>query len=149
MTGTEIMRPGEAVLAEFLRSGKGSVVQDPEQAMMDILRRTAAATTVDEVLGQSEATHARDVVGQPLVFRGYKVLESTKQGSGPDFYYVADCVTRDGEELAVTCGAARVMLQLWKLQEMDALPLELVIRELDHDTAGGNRPMWLERPSDF
>lgn len=146
---TEIVRPGEAVLAEFLASAKGSIVQDPEQAMMDILRRTAAATTVDEILGQSEAIHARDVIGQPLVFRGYKVLESTKNGSGPDFYYVADCVNRDGEELAVTCGAARVMLQLYKLQEIGALPLELVIAELDHETAAGNKPMWLERPSEF
>lgn len=149
MTGTEVVRPGEAVLAEFLKGGKGSIVQNPEEAMLDILRRTAAATTVDEVLGQQEATHARDVIGVPLTFRGYKVLESTKQGSGPDFYYVADCVTSDGEELAVTCGAARVMLQLYKLQELDALPLTLVIRELDHDTAGGNRPMWLERPESF
>ena len=149
MTGTDVVKPGDAILAEFLASAKGSVVQDPEQAMMDILRRTAAATTVDEVLGQTEATHARDVIGVPLTFRDFRVQESTYGGSGPDFYYLAECVNRDGEEVVVTCGAPRVMLQLWKLREMEALPLELVIAELDHETANGFRPMWLERPPSF
>lgn len=146
---TDMVKPGDAILAEFLQSGKGSVVSDPQQAMMDILRRTAEATSVDDVLGQSEATHARDVIGVPLVFQSFRVQESTFGGEGPDFYYLADCVNRDGESIVVTCGAPRVMLQLWKLQQMEALPIELVIAELDHDTAAGFRPMWLERPSAF
>lgn len=146
---TDVVKPGDAILAEFLASGKGSVVSDPEQAMMDILRRTAEATTVDDVLGQSEATHARDVIGQTLTFLGFRVQESTYGGSGPDFYYLADCVNAEGEPLVITCGAPRVMLQLWKLQQMDALPIELVIAELDHETAAGFKPMWLERPKSF
>jgi hypothetical protein len=46
--------------------------------------------------------------------------------------------------VTITCGAKNVIAQSWKLNDMGALPLRVLIRQSKRPTAAGNFVMWLE-----
>ena len=143
MSNGEVVKTGDARLAEFLAAGTTVAPIDPEQAAMEIVRRILAANDVESVLRQQEAIHARDVLNEPLKIVGFDVNESTME-SGPAFYMLVRCVDAEGEPFSVTCGAVNVMAQLFRLGELDAFPLDAKIVESAKPTKAGYRPMWLE-----
>lgn len=140
----EVATTREAKLRDFLAAAKSSVVTDPQQAMLDIIGRVLEADTISDVLGQSKATHAKDVLGEPLELHGVRFQESTLNGAGPDFYALLDVVKEDGTKDTITCGAATVMAQAYRLAELGALPLWVKITEAERETSAGFRPMALE-----
>ena len=143
MSETPIIRGDERVAA-FLAAGRDSAVVDPQQAQYDIVRRILASDSIEDVLKQQEAIHARDVLGEALCVTGIRRMESSVGETGPDFYMLIDCVAPDGEPYAVTCGAVNVMAQLHKLEELDAFPLVLQLVEVGRPTKAGYKPMWAE-----
>lgn len=134
----------EARLVEFLAAAQSQEPVDPAQAAMDIVRRILAADSVEDVLKGTPAIHAGDVVGQPLTIVGFTFNESDLKEGGPGFYMLIECVDAQGEPFKVTCGAVNVMAQLWRLGQLDAMPLRAKITEAEKATSRGYRPMWLE-----
>lgn len=146
---SEIVQRNDARVVAFLAAGKDAANVDPERAQLDIVRRILASDSVEDVLVQQEATHARDVLGDVLQIVGIRRQESSVGESGPDFYMLLDCVTEEGEPFAVTCGSINVMAQLHRLEELDAFPLTARIIEVGRPTKNGYKPMWLEGVNPF
>lgn len=131
-------------LAAYVADMEAVQVSDPEEVQRAILNRILTATSLDEVLGRQQIDHARDVLGVPLRVLGVRWMRSDFEGS-VGTYAVIDVVRGDtGEHTAVTCGAAGVMGQLYKVAQFKAFPVDVVLTESDRPTANGYRPMWLE-----
>jgi hypothetical protein len=142
-----VVPASEARIAEFLAAASNQEPVDPAVAAMDIVRRILAADSIEDVLKGTPAIHAADVVNTPLIITGFTFNESDLTESGPGFYMLIDCADSQGEPYKVTCGAVNVMAQLWRLQQLEALPLVAKIVESEKKTKAGYRPMWLEAVS--
>jgi len=140
----DLVERDDSRLAAFLTAAQSAPPVDPEQAMLDIVRRILSAGDAAEVLDQQTGIHARDVLDQPLQIVGFDYNESDFGGTGPQFYMLLRCVDDDGQEFRVTCGAVNVMAQLYRLGELGALPIRAKIVEASKTTAAGFTPMWLE-----
>lgn len=140
----EVVSTTDQRVASFLAAGVNSAVVDPEKAQLDIVRRILASDSIEDVLKQQEAIHAKDVLDECINITGIRYMESDIKDSGPAFYMLVDCVTPNGEPFAVTCGAVNVMAQLHRLNDLDAFPLLATIVEVGKPTKAGYKPMWLE-----
>lgn len=141
---SDVAVPASDQLIEFLSTGKAAVEAfDPQQAALAIVERILHAGSIEDVLKQQEAIHARDVLGQVLHLLGYGVQESDFDGSAK-FYMLLNCVSDDGEPYNVTCGAINVMAQVYKLGQLNAFPIDVRIVENAKPTKAGYKPMWLE-----
>lgn len=144
----EVVSKSDARVLEFMQAGKSSVVVDPQQAQIEILRRILASDSIADVLEQTEAIHAKDVLGEALLIVGTRFQESDFGEAGPDFYMLIDCTTGDGEPFSITCGAVNVMAQLFRLGQLDAFPMLASLVETEKTTKAGYKPMWLAPISD-
>lgn len=146
---TNVALTDEAALERFKDEVLNATVEDPEDIADRITARILAAGSVDEVLRQQTLDKARDWVDVPLEVRGIKFNSSDMEG-GIGAYAVMDAVSvKEGTALQVACGARNVLAQLYKLQQLDAFPVRVVLREAKNQTEGGGRPMWLEAVPDF
>lgn len=142
MTEVAKVRDVAGDLARFMSVAKDVVPIDPQQAALDMVSRILGAGSVDEVLEGSSAIHAVDVLGQNLTIVGVRWNESDL-ADGAGFYALIDCVDNNGEGFAVTCGAITVMAQLFKLDELGALPGTFQLVEAAKPTKSGYKPMSL------
>lgn len=123
---------------------------DPDAVSMEVIARILKADTVDDVLGGTSATHARDYLRQPFTLTEVRFNKSSLSNEGPAFYALLQGADPNGEAVTITCGARNVIAQAWKLRDMEALPIQVIIQESDRPTAAGNRVMWLEKaPTSF
>lgn len=142
---TEVAIPESEVFQRFLAAAdEGQFEQDPAQITIDIIARILDATSVADVLGTSSATHARDYLNTPFVLTGVRFNKSTFEDGGPSFYALLEGADDNGEKQVITCGARNVIAQAWKLNDMDALPLRVEIKQSSKPTADGFHVMWLE-----
>jgi hypothetical protein len=139
------------VFQRFLAASETDAQElDPEHVSIAIIGRILNATSVDDVLGGAGATHARDFLGVPFVLTGVRFNQSDFGEGGPSFYALLEGANGDGEPVTVTCGARNVIAQAWKLRDMGALPVKLVLQESDRPTRAGYKVMWLEKaPASF
>lgn len=139
------------VFQRFLAASDEAAAElDADEVTVAIIGRILQASTVDDVLGGQEATHARDMIGQPFTLTGVRFNRSDYDGAGPSFYALLSGADADGVPVTVTCGARNVLAQAWKLADMRALPVAVVLRESDRPTKAGYRVMWLDKaPADF
>lgn len=140
----QVVPTSDARVAEFLAAARDQEPVDPQQAALDIVRRILSADAVEDVLKVAEAVHARDVLGDVLTITGFQFNESAIGGDGPAFYMLIECVDGNGEAFKVTCGALNVMAQLFRLNQLGALPGRFRIVESENATRAGFKPMWLE-----
>lgn len=129
------------LLALIERMGE-SVTQTADDVSMGIIERLMRADSVEALLAPQGTTQAKEILGQPIVIRDVKFLESTIEGDGPPVYAVLDCMV-DGEPTAVTCGARTVMAQALKAKSAGWLPMECVIEQSPQRTKSGYYPMYL------
>ena len=119
--------PGE--VERFIAGATAQVLDDPEAVARAIAHDILTAPTIDEVFARRELTHARDVLGEPLVVLGVRWMQGDYNSTGPGFYAVIEAASDDGEKVQVSCGARNVMAQLWRLHELDAFPIHVAIVE--------------------
>jgi hypothetical protein len=136
-------------VAAFLQAGKETSVVDPVAAQLDIVRRIMSAESIADVLEQTEAIHAKDVLDTPIIVQGFRYQESDLEGGGIGFYMLLDCVTPQGEPYTITCGAVNVMAQLHRLNELGGLPIVGEMREVGKATRNGYKPMWFAKEAGF
>lgn len=142
---TDVVLPDSEVFQRFLAAAdEGKMETDADQVSIDIIARILEASDAAGVLGREEAAHARDVLDVPLMLRDVRFNRSTFEDSTTAFYSLLDCVNVDGEPVLVTCGAKNVIAQAWRLKDLGALPIAVVLREAPKETAAGYKPMWLE-----
>lgn len=143
MTGSEVvMRDHTEVVRRFLSVATDQPPLDPRDAMLDMITRVLAAESPEDVLEGSAAVHAEDVLGDVLTIVGVRWNESDI-ADGMGFYALIDCTNADGDPFVVTCGSVMVMAQLFRLNELGALPGRFVIEQAAKATRSGYKPMSL------
>lgn len=117
--------------------------EDPQLVAREIVSRILEAETPEQVFSQGAAVHASDILGRPFTARSLRFNRSTfKEGS--TVYALIDAeFLDDGSRGVVSCGSRNVMAQLYRLQELKALPANVKIVEADTPTEQGFKPMWL------
>lgn len=108
------------------------VVKTAEEITAEVIGKIQGATDPNDVFSWGTATHAREVLDQPLIVKGFKALSGD---FGP--YYVVNAEHAEtGDDLMVTVGSDVVMAQLDKAEKHGWLPLALKFEE--KRTASGN-----------
>lgn len=142
---TDVVLPDDEVFTRFLAAAdEGSLDANADQTSIDIIARILRATTPADVLGREDVLHARDFLDVPFTLLGVKFNRSEYDGSGPTFYALLDGANGDGEPLKITCGAKNVIAQAWKLLDLEALPIKVILKQSAKATSAGFHVMWLE-----
>lgn len=151
MPGGTLSVPDTEVFQRFLAAADAEVAEiNPDQVAIDVIARILNAKSVDDVLSGSGVTHARDYLDRPFMLSDVTFQRSDFDTFGPAFYAVLRGADPNGEVVSITCGARNVIAQAWKLADMEALPLSVVIKQAERTTAAGYKIMWLERaPASF
>lgn len=119
-------------------------IEDPVEVQRQMMEAIFDADSADEILGTSQAVHGQDIVDRAFTLSGVRFLKSRFEQGLPVFAVMDATFLDDGSEAAVTSSAMRVAAvaaQLWKL---DALPIDVVIRRSENQTANGYYVYWLE-----
>lgn len=133
-----------AELEKYVQTIGTLVVDDPEAIALKIAQRRLAATSVDELLAPQEVKSARDYCHVPLNVREVHFNKSRFDG-GVQVYAVFDAVNEQTGELGTfACGAADVLVQLYKLVEWKALPITVKLVPANLPTQNGYFPLHLE-----
>jgi hypothetical protein len=121
------------------------VVEDPETIAARIDSQILAATSVEELFGQSAAIHARDYLAKAFNLLSVEWRPSSfddSENSLP-FFAILHIVDMDGVPQVITTGARSVMMKAAKAQLEGWLPLSVRIVEADKKTANGYKPLEL------
>lgn len=152
-TDVEVLPPGPAVpavpdkfvqLRAMMQDAEDRAAMSPEEIQQSIVERILGAATIDEVFAIQEARHARDLLGVPIEVTDFKFQESAFD-EGAKYYVVLDAYDVDsGEKMAVTCGGATVVAQLYRLGQLGAFPVKVKFTQTKRPTKSGKFPMSLE-----
>lgn len=130
-------------IERFLTSVSEMVTDDPAAVSAAIVASILQAPNAEAVLTQATTTAAETIIGQRLLIRGQRFNRSDFAESA-GFYAIIDAVNDDGEVMLVTCGSRNVMAQIFRLNELGALPCHAAIVQAEKPTAAGYYPMSLE-----
>lgn len=145
---TDVQLPDSDVFKRFLAAAEqGELDVNADQVAIDIIARILDAKTVDDVLEGGGATHARDYLDKPFALTDVRFNKSSFDGEGPRFYALLEGADANGERVTITCGAKNVIAQAWKLKDLDALPMQVELKQSAKPTAAGFHVMWLEKAS--
>jgi hypothetical protein len=145
--GKEVdLYPGLSLLTTILAEVSTKPTSETKAAQNAIIMDVLSAETVEDVLADSSATPAEDVLDVPLKLNSVQYEKSDYAEGEP--YYALLHVTRGdtGRDAVVSCGAQKVIAQALKLAQLSALPCEVVIRKAKKATRSGYFPLSLSKP---
>lgn len=135
--------PTSDAFETMLAATHSQALEDPDAAARAITERILNATTIEEILGQPEVRHARDLLDVPVLVNAVHFNQSDFE-EGPGFYAIVDVEDPDtGDTFAVSCGGRNVMAQLYALAKIDAFPAKVKITQARKPTRQGYWPLWL------
>lgn len=138
-----------AEFEQFLATSGDDLVEDPTEAQRSIVQRILKGATFDEIFGETEAVHARDLLDEPLSIRGFKLAKGDFE-DGLGYFAVIDAMAmKTGEVIVVTCGATNVLAQLYAAQRAGLFPIDVRFTEPEKATAKGYKPLWLRKLDTF
>lgn len=122
----EVVTRNEQIMQTFIQwqVERASTTDEDQFAIMaSIVAEIMDADSVEEVLREREALHARDIVNTPLILHGFELREGTYEDSQTG-YYAAMTVSRPGADVTriVTCGGMKVLAKLMKLDQFGEWP---------------------------
>lgn len=133
-----------AELERYVSTINELVVDDPDAIALKIAQRRLAATSVDQLLAPQEVKSAREYVYRPLHITEVHFNKSRFDG-GVQVYAIFDALDEStGEVGTFACGAADVLVQLFKLVEWGALPLTVQVVPAKNPSSNGHFPLHLE-----
>jgi hypothetical protein len=121
------------------------VVEDSDTIAARIDSQILAASSVEELFGESSVIHARDYLAKAFTLLSVEWRPSSfddSENSLP-FFAVLHIVDMDGVPQVITTGARSVMMKAAKAQLEGWLPLSVRIVEADKKTANGYKPLEL------
>lgn len=134
-------------LERFFASAMADSDMDPATIQNDIMAQVLSSNTADEVLTNLEATGLREHLERPFLLRGFRFNKGDFEEGNP-FYALLDVVWEDtGEADIVSCGAKKIVAQVFRLAQLGSLPITLVCLQSKKPTKAGFWPLRLERPS--
>ncbi len=130
------------------------VDEDPEQISREIVMQLLAATSDDELQAIGNAQGWRELIGVPVVLKGFRWRPSTFRTDdgkvqGSAVFFVVQGVNREtGEQLILTTGSRNVLAQLCNLAQRGTLVDSVwKLTELGK-TRGGFTPLCLVKVDD-
>jgi hypothetical protein len=143
-TPSALAVPDEALTNEYVEKMKSLVETDPQAIQDDMVRRILEAETAEDVLAPQAVEHARDLVGVPMTIHRAKVNESDYEG-GPGVYAIIEAELHDdGRTTTFSCGAQKVLAQVYRLAQLRAIPVDCVLKESPKPSKNGYKALWLE-----
>jgi hypothetical protein len=131
-------------LREMMADAESRAAMSPEEIQQSMVERILNAATIDEVFAIQEARHARDLLGVALEVVDFKFNESDFE-AGAKYYVVLDAFdVETGDKMAVTCGGATVVAQLYQLGHLGAFPVKVKFQQSKRPTKQGFFPLSLE-----
>lgn len=131
-------------LAVLLAEMKDRTETDPDEISRQIVNRILQAATAEEVLATGDVRGAREVLDQALLIHSIKINESDIVDS-IGVYMIVEVSDPDfGESFVVSTGSPHCMSQLYRLDELGALPCKAKFTQSRKPTKSGFFPMRLE-----
>lgn len=131
-----------AEFAKALKNKDTSIMVSDEEIQQQMMARIANATSIEDLLKQTETIKARDVLGRVMTVNHFHLNNSDpKYGEG--VYGVLDVIL-DGKAETVICGGEKVLMQLYKMQYEGWLPADLRIEQSTEKSANGFNWLYLE-----
>lgn len=128
------------------------LVSDPSltsavEASANIVRSIFGAENVDDILGMAEAATKglEDIIGVPFAIHELSWHKSAEgYDSAAGVFVVLNVKMEDGSEDVVTTGGENVLAQLYKLQQLKAIPDPTrMLKALTKRTSRGFNVLWL------
>lgn len=118
---------GDAAISQYLQDMREVDDESPEAVQTEIARRILTATTPEAVFGATKVLGAKEMLNQPFVVERVRWITSAHEGGPPKFAIIDGHRVHGDEPITLSCGAMNVVLTLYKLQSMNALPCAVVI----------------------
>jgi hypothetical protein len=138
---------GTPALDNLLEWLVSEAATDSESAMgMEaIVRQALAAENMAQVLTQIMPISAGDFVGVPMFLSDFTIRESEFEGEHNLPYYASLDVLmgEPPQPRVVNTGSIKILAQLKRLQELDALPCVVMVTEAAKAKQGRNAPLGL------
>lgn len=123
-------------LTAFLTKDIAEMEERASDPMQRIIQQVLDADSVDAVLTPVEVMQARDIVGVPFLLQDFD-LNQSEYDAGSPFYASMVCVMPPGDDVrVVNCGHKKVLAQLVKLRQFNALPLPVKFIERGRSQQG-------------
>jgi len=148
MTKTqEIVSTDKEDLARWVSGIDLPEVEDSTDIQIEIAMRILEAETLEDALRPLSTESGKEYVNRPFTVLDVRWRRSSLPGGKTQRYALIEGVDAKGEKVTITSGAIQVMVALLKIQNLDALPCRIVIRQSDTPTASGGRANWVELDS--
>lgn len=138
----------QALRGELSAEGITIEIADPHAIQLQIIARILESEDADAVFQGRKAVGGKDVLDRPFTVKDVTWHKSAfTEGEGlPVFCVIHADMLDDGEQIAITSGAANVMAQVFALNKLGQLRNEkMKFAEAEKPTAAGYRPQWLVR----
>jgi len=119
-------------------------IEDSTEIQIDMAMRILEAATLEEALKPLETESGKTYVDKPFTLLDVSWRRSSIAGGKTQRYAIMHGVAAGGEKVTITSGAIQVMVGLLKIQNLEALPCRIVIRQADTPSASGGRANWIE-----
>jgi hypothetical protein len=130
---------GADSLTEFLTQDMAEMQERQSDPMQRIIQQVLDADSVDAVLTPVEVMQARDIVGVPFILQQFDLNQSEFDAGSP-FYASIVAIMPPGDDVrVVNCGHKKVLAQLVKLRQFDALPCP--VKFIERGRSGQGTPM--------
>lgn len=133
-----LVKSDEETVAEYVEKGRRRVAMNDQEVQVRILADMLRSESVEEMLSPRAVEPVKNVLGEPIEVTGFDLVESEHK-SGLGFFAVISCTILDGERRTIVqCGAPEVVLKLMRFEDIDALPIQGKIVELNKPKDGRN-----------
>lgn len=127
----------------FVVDVAGQIASASDDVALEIVNDILTAETADAILGDADVMHAEEIIDVPVTVHAVK-WQRSGVGAGLPFYALMTIshVGKDDTKLC-SCSATNVMAQLWQLQRIGLLPVDVRLVTSKRPTADGFYPMRL------
>lgn len=112
-------------LTEFITTQSEEMPERDSDPMQRIIEQVLNAESADAVLTPVDVKQASEIVGIPFVLFEFDLNESEYDAGSPFFASMVCGLPPDGEPTVINCGHKKVIAQLVKLRQFDALPAQV------------------------
>lgn len=117
------------VVAEFLHDMETRDKATPDDVMVEIANRILSAESVDELWQADKIVGLQDLLAFPIRVDKVRFADSRYAEGLPTFCIIEGVTPTTGDPFVATCGAAKVVLMLYKLDKLGALPTTVQVTQ--------------------
>lgn len=142
MASKDLDKPAEAI--ELLTGARELAPEDSTAITRSIMERALRADTVEDIFAEEGTIATKDYVGIPIQVNGVKLNEGELEGE-PSVYMLVEALNLNtGEVVILNTGAPNIMAKLYRLHQLEKLPIKVAVKEAAPGRRGQNAVLSLE-----